>query len=172
MKIGLSLAGGGVKGAAHIGVLKAFEEKNIPIDYISGTSSGSIVSTLYAIGYHPEEIYHIFKKYCKEINYVSLHNVIKLIFGLVFRKKILIQGLNSGSKIEKLMRELCQKKGISNINQIKMPLLMPSVNLHNGKVYLFSSMKTRASYDDNIEYINDVDIATAVRASCSYPRCI
>lgn len=48
MKIGLSLAGGGVKGAAHIGVLKAFEEKGIKIDYIGGTSSGSIVSTLYA----------------------------------------------------------------------------------------------------------------------------
>ena len=38
MKLGLSLAGGGVKGAGHIGVLKAFEEKNIPINYISGTS--------------------------------------------------------------------------------------------------------------------------------------
>lgn len=49
MKIGLSLAGGGVKGAAHIGVLKAFEEENINIDYISGTSSGSIVSALYAV---------------------------------------------------------------------------------------------------------------------------
>lgn len=48
MKLGLSLAGGGVKGAAHIGVLKAFEEKNIHIDYISGTSSGSIVASLYA----------------------------------------------------------------------------------------------------------------------------
>ena len=47
MKIGLSLAGGGVKGAAHIGVLKAFEEKGIKIDYIGGTSSGSIVSTLH-----------------------------------------------------------------------------------------------------------------------------
>lgn len=48
MKFGLSLAGGGVKGAAHIGVLKAFEEKGIKPKYISGTSSGSIVSTLYA----------------------------------------------------------------------------------------------------------------------------
>ena len=48
MKLGLSLAGGGVKGAAHIGVLKAFEENNIDIDYISGTSSGSIVACLYA----------------------------------------------------------------------------------------------------------------------------
>jgi len=48
MKLGLSLAGGGVKGAAHIGVLKAFEEMNIKPKFISGTSSGSIVSTLYA----------------------------------------------------------------------------------------------------------------------------
>ena len=48
MKLGLSLAGGGVKGAAHIGVLKAFEEKDIHIDYISGTSSCSIVASLYA----------------------------------------------------------------------------------------------------------------------------
>lgn len=172
MKVGLSLAGGGVKGAAHIGVLKALEEKNIHIDYLSGTSSGSIVSTLYAVGYRPEEIYQIFKKYCKEINYVSLWNIIKLIFGLVFQKKILIQGLNNGNKIEKLMRELCRKKGISRISQISMPLLMPSVNLHNGEVYLFSSMKARGSYHDNTKYISDIDVATAVRASCSYPRCI
>lgn len=48
MKLGLTLAGGGVKGAAHIGVLKYIEENNINIDYISGTSSGSIVATLYA----------------------------------------------------------------------------------------------------------------------------
>ena len=67
MKLGLCLAGGGVKGAAHIGVLKALAEEKIDIDYISGTSSGSIVATLYAVGYKPEEIYILFKKYCKEI---------------------------------------------------------------------------------------------------------
>lgn len=49
MNIGLCLSGGGIKGVAHIGVLKALEEENINIDYISGTSSGSIVATLYAI---------------------------------------------------------------------------------------------------------------------------
>ena len=41
MKLGLCLAGGGVKGAAHIGVLKAFEEENIKFEYLAGTSSGS-----------------------------------------------------------------------------------------------------------------------------------
>ena len=54
MNFGLALSGGGVKGAAHIGVLKALEEENIKIDYIGGTSSGSIVATLYAVGYKPD----------------------------------------------------------------------------------------------------------------------
>ena len=48
MQIGLVLSGGGVKGAAHIGVLKALEEEKININCISGTSSGSIVASLYA----------------------------------------------------------------------------------------------------------------------------
>ena len=59
-KISLCLAGGGIKGVAHIGVLKAIEEKNIEIEYIGGTSSGSIVSSLYAAGFTAEEIYNIF----------------------------------------------------------------------------------------------------------------
>ncbi|MDZ7682961.1 MAG: patatin-like phospholipase family protein [Fodinibius sp.] len=54
--IGLALSGGGAKGFAHIGVLKVFEEADIPIHMISGTSMGSIVGSLYAIGYSPEEI--------------------------------------------------------------------------------------------------------------------
>ena len=56
IKIGLALSGGGSKGFAHIGVLKVLEENNIPIDYISGTSMGGIVASLYAIGYTPNEI--------------------------------------------------------------------------------------------------------------------
>jgi len=64
MGIGLVLSGGGSKGAAHIGVIKALEEEKIDIDYISGTSSGSIIASLYAIGYSSSNMYHIFKKYC------------------------------------------------------------------------------------------------------------
>jgi NTE family protein len=50
-KIGLVLSGGGAKGLAHVGVLKVLEEAGITPDYISGTSMGSIVGGLYAIGY-------------------------------------------------------------------------------------------------------------------------
>lgn len=55
-RIGLVLSGGGATGLAHIGVLKALEEKGIPIDFITGTSAGALVGSLYAAGYSPEEI--------------------------------------------------------------------------------------------------------------------
>ncbi|MBK6266645.1 patatin-like phospholipase family protein [Marivirga sp. S37H4] len=55
-KVGLVLSGGGAKGLAHIGVLKALEENNIPIDYIVGTSMGGIIGGMYAAGFTPDEI--------------------------------------------------------------------------------------------------------------------
>src|SRR3954449_13351015 len=55
-RVGIVLSGGGAKGLAHIGVLKALEENNIPIDYIVGTSMGGVVGGMYAAGYSPYEI--------------------------------------------------------------------------------------------------------------------
>jgi NTE family protein len=55
-KVGLVLSGGGAKGAAHIGVIRALEENGIPIDYITGTSMGAIIGGLYAAGYSPDEM--------------------------------------------------------------------------------------------------------------------
>jgi NTE family protein len=55
-KIGLVLSGGGARGMAHVGVLKALEENGIPIDYITGTSAGAVVGAFYAIGLTPTEI--------------------------------------------------------------------------------------------------------------------
>ena len=55
-KVGLVLSGGGAKGSAHIGVLRVLEEAGIPIDYVAGTSMGSIVGGMYALGYTPDEM--------------------------------------------------------------------------------------------------------------------
>ena len=55
-KVGLVLSGGGVTGMAHIGVIKALEENNIPIDYITGTSAGAFIGAMYSCGYSAKEI--------------------------------------------------------------------------------------------------------------------
>ena len=54
--VGLVLSGGGAKGLYHIGVLQALEENNVAIDYVAGTSMGSIIAGLYAAGYTPEQM--------------------------------------------------------------------------------------------------------------------
>ena len=59
LKIGLALSGGGAKGLAHVGVLKVLEEQNIKIDYITGTSMGAVVASLYSAGYTPDQIENI-----------------------------------------------------------------------------------------------------------------
>ena len=170
MKLGLSLAGGGIKGAAHIGALKVFEEENIKFDYVSGTSSGSIVSTLYAIGYSADEMLELFKKYGKKIKYVDLRNILKFVYGLLTKRQILINGFNSGIWIEKFINRVCLEKGIENINQINMPLIIPSVDLHTGALYVFHSNHNLVrGYSDKLIYINNINIGKAVRASCSYP---
>src|SRR5580704_3423233 len=58
-KIGLTLSGGGAKGLAHIGILKAIDSAGLKIDYITGTSMGSIIGALYAVGYSADSIVHI-----------------------------------------------------------------------------------------------------------------
>src|SRR5208283_3345088 len=72
-KIGLVLSGGGAKGLAHIGVLKVLEDLGIPVDYISGTSMGSIVGGLYACGYSARQIETI----CQHVNWndILLDNI-------------------------------------------------------------------------------------------------
>lgn len=58
--VGLVLSGGGAKGLYHIGVIKALEENNIPIDYVTGTSMGAIIGGLYAAGYSAEDMIYLF----------------------------------------------------------------------------------------------------------------
>ena len=67
-KVGLVLSGGGAKGLSHIGVIKALEENEIPIDYLTGTSMGAIVGGMYAIGMTPDEM----KKMAMSSEFINL----------------------------------------------------------------------------------------------------
>lgn len=134
-----------------------------------GLLLGSIVACLYAMGFQADEMYKIFKKYCNKIKYVDIINIFKLIFGLIFTGRIVIDGLNNGRQIEKLINKIGESKGIHNISDIQKFLVIPSVDLCKGNVVCFTSCEIRKRTSDQIAFINDVNIGKAVRASCSYP---
>ena len=69
-RVGLVLSGGTARGLAHIGVLKVLEEEKVPVEYVTGTSMGSIIGGLYSIGYTPDKI----EKIASEMDWISLFN--------------------------------------------------------------------------------------------------
>lgn len=167
MGIGLALAGGGIRGIAHVGVLKALEDYNIKIDAIAGTSAGSIVATLYAMGYSPYYIYLLFKKYAKDIINLKNAPIINGIAKFIRNKKFGVTGLNDGLILEKMYNELAKKKGFKYVGDIKMPLIISAVDIGEAKEYIFTNCASRSNKNDN--YITEIDIGKAVRASSSFP---
>ena len=147
MKLGLALAGGGVKGAAHVGALKALEENGIKVDAVAGTSIGSIVSSLFAMGYSTDEMLKIFKYSAKEIMKTDPKHFAG---NLKNSKRLLGYGLLSGENIEIALRECAREKGIKKIKDIKMPISIPTVDIVKGKKYVF----TNADFTED-GYINE-----------------
>ena len=168
MKLGVALSGGGVRGIAHAGALKALEDNNINIDIIGGTSSGSMVASLYAMGYSPYYIYILFKRYSKDIVEIESAPIISGIGNFMFNKKVGINGLKSGESIENSYDNIALRRGIKDISDIKkMPLVIPAVDVVNSKEYVFTNTIPKNSNKKN--YITDITIGKAVRASSSFP---
>ena len=90
MKLGVALSGGGIRGIAHAGALKAMVDNGMEIDIIGGTSSGSLVASLYAMGYSPYYIYILFKRYAKEIVEMNSVPIISGIGNFMMNKKVCI----------------------------------------------------------------------------------
>ena len=171
-KVGLVLSGGGASGLSHIGVLKALEENGIPINYITGTSIGSLIGAYYSIGYTPGEIESIvkstfFKSVTKGDIPVKYEYMVKkredyaswLTFKLDFKnnylKNLPTNIINSIPIDYYLMETFC---GVSN-----------SVN--NNFDSLFVPFRCIASDVENKQAVifGSGDLSSSVRASMSYP---
>ena len=161
LKIGLALSGGGVKGAAHIGVSAALIENQIDFDIIGGTSSGAIVATLYSMGYTPDEMLKLFNYFSK----IVMKN--SPTYTHPDGKKALsihMGGLLSGENISFAINEAAKYKKIEKMSDLNKIILIPAVDVDNSKKYVFTNSKIN---EEN--YIINGKIDMAVRASCSYP---
>lgn len=161
LKIGLALSGGGVKGAAHIGVIAALIENNIDFEIIGGTSAGSIVAALYSMGYTPNEMLKLFNYFAKIVMKNSpTYTQPDGTKGL----SIHIGGLLSGENISFAISEAAKYKKINSMEDLKKIILIPTVDVDNSKKYVFTNSQIN---EEN--YIKNGKIDMAVRASCSYP---
>lgn len=166
MKLGLALSGGGIRGIAYAGVLKALEDNHIKIDAIGGTSSGALIAGLYVLGYTPDDIYMLFKKHSKQIVGTGLNQMIYQVRN-VFNKES--SGLRNGEKIEEIFNTLAKAKGVYKISQVdKIPISIPAVDIKNGREYIFTN---HIPEEKNVygKYIMDISVGKALRASSSFP---
>ena len=120
-RIGLALSGGGAKGLAHAGVLKALEEYGLRPQILSGVSAGAIVAALYSDGKTPDEICYFFKQ-TKFRDYV----------GFIRPRK----GLMSSNKFEKMLTEALTAK---TFEELSIPLYINATELTMGENVIFSS---------------------------------
>ena len=121
MNIGLSLSGGGARGIAHLGVLKALEERNIRPSVISGTSAGALIGAIYSYGFSPEEIFDI----------VSKTRVLTSI-----KPSLSIKGLLKPETIGDILKQYITT---DNFDALKIPLTVTATNIVEGKSEYFSS---------------------------------
>lgn len=116
-KLGLALGGGGARGCAHIGIIKSLTSAGIRIDYIAGTSIGSVVGGAFASG----DIER-FEKYLLEVKWTDV--VMHFDLGVPYL------GLFKGNKLVKLLEQLITRK---KFNQLNLPLLVVATNLDTGE---------------------------------------
>ena len=167
MKLGIALSGGGIRGIAHAGVLKALEDNGIKVDVIGGTSSGGLIASLYAMGYSPYYIYILFKKYSKDIVNINSAPIVSGIKNFMFNKKLRLSGLKTGKSLEKIYNEAALRKGVKKMKDIQMPIVIPAVDITESKEYVFTNNIPKN--EDENKYITDITVGKAVRASSSFP---
>jgi NTE family protein len=120
MKITLALSGGGVRGFAHLGVIKALQEADVEIKAISGTSSGAVTGAFIAAGYSPDETLQIMKEY-------KLFRLLKGVFS---------SGLFSMRRFQDIYLNCFPHNSFEELN---FPLYISSTNIYSGKTEFFSS---------------------------------
>lgn len=166
--LGVALSGGGIKAFSQVGVLRYLKECGFSFDGFSGTSMGSIIATLMALEVPIDQIETSILKMEKTIIEENLLNASNAqVFPLITRT---ITGLIDPTRFVKIIEDELAQYNIKYIKDVKLPLVITSVDLVSGKIVYFTNqkelIKTRFKY---FIILDDVLLIDAIRASCSFP---
>jgi NTE family protein len=170
VKIGLALGSGGLRGAAHIGVIEELDKTGIHIQMVAGTSSGSVVAAMLGLGMSAADMEEIAlsikaSDVIDSFGTTVFHLVASLAFRLCGRRARLPKGILRGACLESFLRD---KFGDMKMSDLKMPCAVVSVDVHTGEKIVFASESVRSERFKGTIFI-DGPVADAVRASCSIP---
>lgn len=144
MKFGLVLSGGGARGLAHIGVLRALEEEGITPDIITGTSMGGMIGAPYALGYDAKTISDFIMKinpnnFMEGNNLSEFQRFTKVITAVEQSMKLFTKlGFDTGEKLRKAFKEATLNK---DFDELKIPFACTAVDLITGRVIVLNKGK-------------------------------
>lgn len=166
---GLAIAGGGLKCVAQIGALKALDELGIKFDMVSGTSSGSMIASMYAMGCTFEEMEELIKNYYKKFTKFDLAKLSKGAISFLKSGVAKIDGVINVKELQILLKEVAIQKGIKLMSDVKLPISIIAVDTITAKELIFTSKIFQSDLNSEYIYIDDAPIDVAIRASTAFP---
>lgn len=169
--IGFAFSGGGLQGIAHVGAVKALYELGIQPQFVSGTSSGSAMAALVAMGCDADDMKRVAEKYWKDLVKFRPSSIFQSIVSLKFSRKAPGDGLMDGVIVESMMRSVMVEKGISGFRDCPINLTVCTNDTKTTDEVIITAFDEELERLGNeyVQYITDVPLETAVRASMSFP---
>lgn len=166
-KLGIALAGGGIKAFVQIGALRFLEEKGVKFDCIAGTSMGSVIASLVAIGADSEQLTK--SMFALEKHFIDKKILLRPDLRILPFAKDKLDGFIDADIVEKMLEDEFLKYGVVSIQDIKTPLAITAVDLISGKLVVFTNVPRYFIKDDDLIVISNISLAQAIRSSCSFP---
>ena len=169
MSFGIAFAGGGSRGAAHVGVLLALEENGLRPDSVAGASAGGIVAGLYAAGLSARDLHEVVRELSKKGAFLidpAYADIIKALGQFIFRRPLALSGFLKGNRLQRYLEALAEEKKLC---QLSMRTVIPAVDLISGLVIAYTNSLFGVRPMRGIQWENEATVGEAMRASSAVP---
>lgn len=169
MGFGIALAGGGTRGAAHVGVLLALAEEGMLPHAVAGTSAGALVGGLYASGLSPKRLASLIRQLSRHKNILldpDYGGLLYAVFQFFTLRTPTVKGLIKGKKLE---RFVCSLTGGKTIRDLSMKTVIPAVDILTGDTIVYTNTPSLAKALPQVQWQDNALLCDIIRASAAFP---